>query len=100
MNNITDNKKFWNITRPLFSNKGGGRENILLVDGDKIISDDAEVAQNFNDFYKNPSIVCIKENVKIDNRFSFSEVNVDDIQKEIKLLSNKKAGTFMIIPTK
>ena len=51
-------------------------------------------------FENHPSIVCIKENVKIDNRFSFSEVNVDDIQKEIKLLSNKKAGTFMNIPTK
>ena len=53
LNNITDNKKFWNITKPLFSNKGGGRENIVLVDGDKIISDDAEVAQHFNDFFKN-----------------------------------------------
>ena len=106
----------------------------MLVDGDQIISDDAEVAQHFNDFFKNsvntlditenrflitetskdlngvseaiakfenhPSIVCIKENVKIDNRFSFSEVNLDDIQEEIKLLSNKKAGTSLNIPTK
>ena len=35
LNNITDNKKFWNVTKPLFTNKGGCKDNIVLVDGDK-----------------------------------------------------------------
>ena len=42
---ITDNKKFWKTVNPLFSNKGGCKENIVLVNGDGIISDDAKVAQ-------------------------------------------------------
>ena len=50
---ITDNKKFWNTTKPLFSNKGGEGDNIVLVNGNKIISDDREIANTFNDFFKN-----------------------------------------------
>ena len=36
-NNITDKKKFWNTMKPFFSNKGGGKDNIVLVEGDKIM---------------------------------------------------------------
>ena len=52
LSNITDNKKFWNTVKPLFSEKRRGKVNIVLVNGDKIISDDLEVAQTFNDFFK------------------------------------------------
>ena len=52
LNNITDNKKFWHTMNPLFSNKGGGKDNIVLVNDNKVISDDTEVAQTFNDFFK------------------------------------------------
>ena len=45
LKNITDNKKFWNTVKPLFSDKGGGKDNIVLVNGNKIISNDLEVAQ-------------------------------------------------------
>ena len=44
-----------------------------------------------------PSILSIKENVKIDSRFKFSEINVDDIRNEIKCLKPNKAGTFKIV---
>ena len=119
---------------PLFSNKGGGKDNIVLVNDNKVISDDTEVAQTFNDFFKisvnslnitenkllltkteninggveeaikkfevHPSIISINENVKVDHRFSFSLVTVDDIRLEIKSLKPSKTGTFMDIPTK
>ena len=49
--------------KPLFSEKGGGKENIVLVNGDKIISDDLEVAQTFNDFFKHSvNALNIQEN--------------------------------------
>ena len=71
LKDITDNRKFWNTTKPLFSSKGGGKENIILVDGGKIISEDVEVAQTFNDFFKNTvSSLDIGE-----NRFLISETN-------------------------
>ena len=134
LRNIAGNKKFWNTVNPLIGNKGGSKENIVLVNGNEIISDDTEVAQTFNDFFKScvssldisenkllltetndtlssvdeaiqkfekhPSISSINENVKVDQRFSFSEITVDDIRIEIKNLNSKKAGTFMNIPAK
>ena len=53
MNNYTDNKKFWNTVKPLFSNVGGGSQKITLVKGDNIISNDEEVAETFNNFFIN-----------------------------------------------
>ena len=51
MKQVTDNKKFWKIVNPLVGNKGGCKDNIVLVNGDKIIPEDAEVAQTFNDYF-------------------------------------------------
>ena len=53
LNNITDNKKFWNVMKPLFSNKGGVKNNIALIKDNKMISADTEVAQTFNDHFTN-----------------------------------------------
>ena len=134
LNNINDNKKFWNTMKPLFSDKGGAKDNIVLVEDNKMISGDTEVAQAFNTFFKtsvnslgmsenkavltetkntegkvekaiqmfefHPSIMSIKENVKIDFMFSFSKVNASDIRSEIINLKTNIAGIFMNIPTK
>ena len=50
--NFTDNRKFWTTVQPLFSENGGGSEKITLVKDEKIISDDREVAETFNQFFK------------------------------------------------
>ena len=37
------NKEFWNLVKPLLSNKGGLAENdIMLVTDDKIVTDELE----------------------------------------------------------
>ena len=51
-------------------------------------------------FEVHPSILTIKEKVKITNTFSFEKIDVDDIELEIKKLNHKKANTFNGIPTK
>ena len=38
--------------KPLFGDKGGARENIVLIEKDRIISDNSEVAQEFNNFFE------------------------------------------------
>ena len=53
LNNFTDNKKFWNTVKPLFSETGLGSRKITLVHNENIISDDKEVAEAFNSFFKN-----------------------------------------------
>ena len=50
--------------KPLLSEKGRGKENIVLVNGDKIISDDLELAQTFNDFFTHSvNALDIQENL-------------------------------------
>ena len=56
LDNITDNKKFWKTMKPLFGDKGGTKQRIVLVEGDRIINEDAELAQTFNNFFDN---VCV-----------------------------------------
>ena len=44
--------------------------------------------------------MSIKLNVETDTKIAFLEVNIDKIKSELGNLNNKKAGTFMNIPTK
>ena len=48
MNNLTDNKKFWDTIKPIFSNKAKGSSNITLVEDKKLITSEKEVAETLN----------------------------------------------------
>ena len=50
---ITDNKRFWFTMKPFFSDKGAGTSKITLVEDDKIISEDQDVANTLNSFFDN-----------------------------------------------
>ena len=50
---ISDNKMFWKTVKPMFSNKNVNRESITLVKGDKIWSENLEIAETFNAFFSN-----------------------------------------------
>ena len=47
-NRLTDNKNFWRVIKPNFSNKIVGTNRLILRDGGKIISDTEKVAYIFN----------------------------------------------------
>ena len=49
-NRLTDNKNFWRVIKPNFSNKIVGTNRLILRDGGKIISDTEKVAYIFNKF--------------------------------------------------
>ena len=48
---ISGNKMFWKTVKPMFSNKNVNSESITLVKGDKILSENLEVAETFNAFF-------------------------------------------------
>ena len=48
---LTDNKRFWNIMKPFFSDKGITPNSITLIEEDKIISSDVDVATKLNSFF-------------------------------------------------
>ena len=133
LKDITDNKKFWKTIKPLLSNKGSQRNKITIVKEGKVISEDKNVSESLNDFFKNavdsldisenrylleptnesndsvefaiskfnthPSILKIKEKINT-QAFSFSEVSLSEIEKELENLNPKKANTYGNIPAK
>ena len=48
---ITDNKKFWNTVKPFISNKNKAKAKITLIEDERIISKDEEVAETLNDYF-------------------------------------------------
>ena len=133
LNNITDNRKFWKTVKPFFSDKGPRNQKITIAKENEIISEDMEVAETLNNFFKNavhslsisenvdlltptenslnpvdnaitkyeshPSILKIKENVKF-THFSFSEIELSEVEQELKQLNPQKASTFNNISSK
>ena len=73
-------------------------ENRALLDEVDDISD--PVKRAVKKFGNHPSIIGIKKNVSVVSKFSFREVNINDIINEINNLNAKKSGTFMNIPVK
>ena len=53
LNNITDNKQFWRNVKPLLSDKISERSKITLVNNNRIVSDDREICNIFNEFFVN-----------------------------------------------
>ena len=85
LNNITDNKKFWNTMKPLFSDKGGIRDKIVLVEEDKLVSGDVEVAETFNTFFsKSVQTLGITENKILQNPTGIPDVGVDKCIKQFE----------------
>ena len=129
---VTDSNRFLSTVKPFFSDKGMGRKKITLIDDNRIISEDVEVAKVLNTFFDNavtslnihipdeyisnandisdpiesikniycnhPSIVSIIKNVRR-AEFSFCEVQLSDIEAEIKSLNARKASNLIVYPS-
>ena len=83
-NEITDNKNLWKTMNPFFTTNCRGQDNIILVNKEenKIRSDDTEVAQTFNDFFK----YAVKALDIGENRLLITETgNLTGVEKAIKI---------------
>ena len=49
---VSDNKLFWKTVKPFFSSKGSHQGNIKLVESNKLLQDDSEVAEELSKFFK------------------------------------------------
>ena len=83
--NITDNKKFWNTVKPLFSEKGNSGKNITLIEGDTIISNDKKVAETLNNSFSNAVENLNIKGYKID---VVSSVKMEDIYNIVSKFRN------------
>ena len=78
---MSDNKLFWKTVKPFFSNKRSHRGNIKLSEGDKLLQDDSEVAEELNKFFKKAvSTLDVNENSYIINPDS---INISDTIEKV-----------------
>ena len=52
MKRISDNRKFWQIIKPNCTDKTLKDERITVVAGDKVITEEKDVAKIFNDHFE------------------------------------------------
>ena len=83
VSHIADNKNFWRVVKPNFSDKMLGTNKVILRDGGKIISDTEKVADTFNKF-----LVNIGNTLKIDKDKQFLDETNDVFDPVLKV--NKK----------
>ena len=125
-----DNKKFWRSIKPLFSDKQKYLDrNITIMEDDKIFSENPVVAEKLNNFFlvaaqsleiepfvletckgsldeiikqyeSHPSVLKIRENVLIGEKFTFKDIDPKDISQRINDLDPEKAGVENDIPAK
>ena len=50
MNSVLDNKKLWRTVKPFVTDKVQTSSSITLVEDDKIITNDSQITEIFNDF--------------------------------------------------
>ena len=56
---ISNNKTFWKEIKPYFNNKEGMSSKITLVERDKIIQKDKEIAKTMNKYFVNILKPCV-----------------------------------------
>ena len=49
---ITDNRKFWQTIKPNFTDKTLKDQRIILVDGDKVITEEKDIVKKFKDHFE------------------------------------------------
>lgn len=54
---VIDNKKFWKSVKPLFSNKIKTKDNLRLIEDGITITNECELANNFNNLTTISSIL-------------------------------------------
>ena len=130
---LNNDKKFWKMVKPMFSNSDQMGDKIVLTEEGKIISDDAMIAECLNIHFINitdsleldpmfkqepnyieldekislaiakynnhPSIITIKQNISINQKFEFSHVYPWEVMKFVEILDPCKS-TSGDIPTK
>ena len=129
MKELTDRKHFWKAIKSNFTDKALKNEKIVLVEDDKVITAETNLANVFKDHFENiveslhierpckvdfdrepvanaiknfsqhPSILKIKENTNSSACFSFRTVSKEDLLYQLNSLDPTKATQKSDIPT-
>ena len=53
MTTMNNDKKFWKMVKPMFSNVNPMEQKIILIEGEEILAKDKEVAECLNNYFVN-----------------------------------------------
>ena len=76
MKHLNDNRKFWKIIKPFFSDKGMNSNKMMIIEKDKVLSEERSIAKVMNNYFADIS--------KSLNLKDSSESNVDNIGSNIR----------------
>ena len=85
INKVADNKNFWQIVKPIFSDKINHREAINVIDSGVILSNDEEIAKTFNKYYCNTA-----KNLSLPENPSIKEPSVHELFTDPAILAFEK----------
>ena len=75
LKNYTDNKEFWKTMKPFLTDKGVNSQKISLIENEKILSTDVDVAETLNSYFSEATkSLSINENSYILNK----TINITD----------------------
>ena len=99
-NIISDNKNFWKIVKPFFSEKSSQKQKLILIENNEILNDDQKVAETLNIFFAD-----VVKRLGMENEFCPLPIEDDntDISTIIKDYSNHPSilqikDSFKILP--
>ena len=81
---VTDNKQFWKTVKPFFSDKVGDNERINLIEEEKVVSEDKEVAKTFQSSYFETLVENLDTNSKFMSEEPVINESVTDIIKKFQ----------------
>ena len=82
---IDNDKKFWKTVKPLFTNKNPMSEKITLIEDGRILSNDVEVAECFNEYFCN-----ITDSLDIDPLFKELQEQMSVEQMVLRAINKYK----------
>ena len=100
---VTDNKKFWQTVKPLFSNKVKAKTVIKLVENDAMTDDESEIAKLFDEYFVNivkKLGILTEEQTKYSATNQLHEVEIAIIKYKNHPRKIKKASKKSVIPIK
>ena len=97
---LSDNKKFWEVMKPLFSEKKKIMRKMILIDNDKVINNDQDIAEKMNNFFTTAvSNLCIEDYYSTDEHYedecNSTILNILDQFKNHPSIRKIKANIFI-----
>ena len=87
MKKLTDNQKFWNTVKPIFSNKAKGSSHISLIENDKLLTAEEDVTETLNKHF----VESVKNLVEKDSSSAYitdNSVNACPVKNIIEKFRN------------